>query len=150
MAVAAGPEKADVVEEVEVDRLAYAMGGTVLGGSALLLIMPPGSGAHYPPCPFLLATGMDCPFCGGLRGTYSLLHGDLAGAFDHNILVPFLAVGFVIGALTWAFRRVKSGPVVIRWSRITQRWVLGSAMVLLAIFWVVRNLPMFPYLDSGA
>lgn len=136
-------------EQVEVDRLAIGMGGTALLGSAALLVMPPGEGALYPPCPLLAVTGLDCPFCGGLRGTHALLHGDLAASFDHNILVPFLAVGLVAGLVWWTVRRITSGPVVIRWSSRMQRLVLLSITLALAVFWVVRNLPAFPYLDSG-
>ncbi len=137
------------LEQIPVDRLAVTLGAVAVGGSALLLAMPPGQGALYPPCPFLAVTGMDCPFCGGLRGTNALIHGDLAASLDHNILVPFLAVGFLAAGLWWSYRRLTTGPVVISWSARTQRWVLGSATVALGVFWVVRNLPYLPYLDSG-
>ncbi len=29
----------------------------------------------------------DCPACGGMSGTYSLLHRDVASAIDHNALL---------------------------------------------------------------
>lgn len=136
-------------EQIGVDRIAYSLGATTVVGSALLVLMPPSAGAWYPPCPLLAFTGLDCPFCGGLRGTYALLHGDLGAAFDHNILVPFLALGFVVAAVWWAVRRITSGPVVVRWSGKVQNTVLGGALGFLLVFWLVRNLPAFPYLDSG-
>lgn len=49
----------------------------------------------YPPCPFKWLTGWNCPFCGGLRMTHDLLHGDLWAAVHDNVFllaaVPTLA-----------------------------------------------------------
>ena len=62
--------------------------------------------ALYPPCPSKLLLGVDCPGCGGLRGTHDLLHGDVAGALDHNLLlIPFLAM---LGYFGW--RLLAAGP----------------------------------------
>lgn len=140
--------QAGAVERVSVDRAAATVLTVAAGGVALLMVMPPGDGAVYPACPFLALTGLDCPFCGGLRGTYALVHGDVAAALDHNILVPFWALLVAVGGAWWAVRRLR-GPVVVNWSARVQRMVLTGSLVMLGVFWVVRNLPQLPYLDSG-
>ena len=86
------------------------------------------------------STGLDCPLCGGLRGTYALLHGDVATALDHNVLLPlFLVVAMVLGVAAWL--RPGRAPSAAVW------WSVGAVA---AVFFVLRNLPWFPYLASGA
>ncbi|EUA41236.1 hypothetical protein I549_3084 [Mycobacterium avium subsp. avium 2285 (R)] len=60
----------------------------------------------YPPCPFKWLTGWNCPFCGGLRMTHDLLHGDLWAAVHDNVFllaaVPTLAAFLLV-------RRARAG-----------------------------------------
>ena len=52
-----------------------------VGAVAYVGLADPGSGVHpYPACPSRLLLGLDCPACGGLRGTHDLLHGDRMSA----------------------------------------------------------------------
>lgn len=136
-------------DQVVVDRTVLSLTGAAVAGCAVLALAPPDGNGFYPPCPFLLATGLDCPFCGGLRGTHALMQGDLASAFDHNVLVPVMFGAAVLGFFWWVFRRVTQGPVVLRWSRSIDRLVVPAALAFLGVFWLVRNLSYFPYLDSG-
>lgn len=119
---------------------------------ALLWARDPNSGGSYGFCPLRALTGLDCPFCGGLRGTYALMHGDVATALDHNLLLPlFLGVTLAVGVRAWlrsgSGQRSPSRPGVIAGAPVGLWWLLGLATVL---FFVVRNLPWFPYLDSAA
>ena len=59
----------------------------------MLAVRNPNVSGSYGVCPFKAVTGWDCPFCGGLRGTYALIHGDVATALDRNVLLPVLARG---------------------------------------------------------
>jgi hypothetical protein len=118
--------------------LAWVVGGAATAG--VLLARDPNQVGSYGFCPLRVVTGLDCPLCGGLRGTYALMHGDLATALDHNVLLPLLlvaAVAFGVAA------RVRGGwtPSPAFW------WSLGAVAV---VFFVLRNLPWFPYLASGA
>lgn len=136
------------------ERWAWVAGGTATVG--LLALRDPNTSGSYGFCPLLALTGLDCPLCGGLRGTYALLHGDVATALDHNALLP-LFLGVAIALAVSAF--VRSGsvdpasvgtssrlrPLTIRPAALW--WSLGVAT---AVFFVVRNLPWFPYLDSVA
>lgn len=118
--------------------LAWVVGGAATAG--VLLARDPNQVGSYGFCPLRAVTGLDCPLCGGLRGTYALMHGDLATALDHNVLLPLLLVAAV--ALGVA-ARVRGG-----WTRSPAVWwSLGAVAV---VFFVLRNLPWFPYLASGA
>lgn len=48
------------------------------------------------PCPLKLATGWDCPLCGGTRMAAALLHGDVTAAFVYN---PLALIGLVVAVL---------------------------------------------------
>nr|WP_294695111.1 DUF2752 domain-containing protein [uncultured Friedmanniella sp.] len=73
-------------------RLAYLTGLAASGVGLSALYLTTGVGL---PCPFRMATGWDCPLCGGTRLGASLLQGDLVAAFFAN---PLLLVG--LGVLT--------------------------------------------------
>ncbi|MEN9595000.1 MAG: hypothetical protein RLY23_1483 [Actinomycetota bacterium] len=119
-------------------------GAVILGGAALLGAVDTSGGRIL--CPFRLATGLDCPFCGGTRATHSFLNAEIGRAFDHNALVAFLVpVALLIG-------------VLLLWRGITGRgwrvpmpsrgvWIaLG---IITVAFWVLRNLPAFSWLGSS-
>jgi len=46
-----------------------------------------------PACPFKLATGVDCPFCGMTRATIAIGRGDLHAALAFHPLAPLVLVG---------------------------------------------------------
>ena len=122
--------------------------GLVVGLSLLayVALVDPARGGLYPRCPSRLVLGLDCPFCGGLRGTHDLLHGDLAGALDHNLLLPaYLVAAAVIGV---CYLLPLTGRPVPRVR--TPRWALIGAAAVVVSFTVARNLPGFDYLASGA
>ncbi|MGI9162450.1 MAG: DUF2752 domain-containing protein [Mycobacterium sp.] len=122
-------------------RVYGSVGGGVLALGALGyvgLVDPHRPGSLFPPCPFKLLTGWNCPACGGLRMTHDLLHGDLSAAVVDNV---FLLIGLPVLALWWFWRR-----------RNGQRTFTPVALALIAVsavVWtVVRNLPGFPLVPT--
>lgn len=136
-----------------------AAGLAVMAGGALLLSAAPELNALVPPCPFRALTGLDCPFCGATRAVLSLARGDVAAAADYNLLVTS-GVFLLIGLLAWwAVRRLRRpsggtwtavGPAPDRAATVASPRVLLIAGVAIAVvFWLVRNLPFWPYLASA-
>lgn len=119
----------------------------LLFGVLLLRQVDPHVPGVYPVCPTKVLTGLDCPGCGGLRATNELAHGDIAAAFDDNALVV-LAVPVV----AWVFARA----CYYAWTGRTPppmpprraRWLTITAVTVLAVFTVVRNIPG-SFLASG-
>ncbi len=142
-------------------RLASERWAWVAGGAAalgVLALRDPNQSGSYGYCPLLALTGWDCPFCGGMRGTYALMHGDVATALDHNALLPLylgVAVALGVGAFVRAGRSAGGATGALRSRRpilgavrpTVLWWSLGAVSI---VFFVVRNLPWFPYLDSAA
>jgi len=117
-------------------------------GLGYLAVVDPNQPGHYPLCPTKYLLGIDCPGCGLMRGTHDLLHGNVAGALDHNVLIAVLAPLAVIAWLVWAWRSWTGRyPAVTRLHARRRNHVMIFSLVVLVAFGVVRNL--VPYLGSG-
>jgi len=99
-------------------------------------------GGMLPVCPTKALLGVDCPGCGSLRMIYCLLHGDVLGAVRFNALglVSMLFLLWAFGA--WSYGRVV-GRRISSWQH--QRWSAVVALVLVSVWFVVRNLPIAPF-----
>jgi Protein of unknown function (DUF2752) len=115
------------------------VGALLAGGLTYIgLADPHRPGSLFPPCPFKLLTGWDCPGCGGLRMVHDLLHGDLPAAVVDNV---FLLVGLPALAL-WALGRRARGKSVFATPAIV-------VVVVLTLAWTVaRNVPGFPLVPT--
>ncbi len=84
-----------------------------------------------------------------MRGLYSLTHGDIAGAANHNILLLLAVPIAIVLWVRWALRswRGVSPAVSLRTARLRNRAMIIALVAILA-FGVVRN--FVPYLDSAA
>ena len=120
-----------------------------IAASAYVWAVDPNVPGHYPLCPTRALLGLDCAGCGGLRGMHDLLHGNVASALDHNVLLVVILPAAVAGWVLWA-RRSWTGlsPPVSRRAFQWRTRAAIAAVVLLLVFGVVRN--FVPYLGSGA
>ena len=117
------------------------LGGVILF-VAFLFIYNSKTMHFLPRCPFFWVTGMYCPGCGTTRGVHMLLHGDFEGAMHANILmiitVPYIIHRFLAYLLLHIFG--KELPSII----LPPVWVKILAGFTI-IFWIVRNIPMYPF-----
>ena len=131
-------------------RLAGPVGTAVLavGACSYLAAVDPNESGRYPVCPSQALLGIDCPGCGGMRGMYCLMHGDLAGAMNHNLLLLAILPIAVTLWVIWLVRAIRgSYPEVTQQQyKSRNRMLIGGLVVLLA-FGVIRN--FVPYLGSG-
>ena len=122
-------------------RLYTGLAAGALGLGALAYVglgNPHQPGSLFPPCPFKLLTGWNCPGCGGLRMTHALLHGDVSAAVVDNV---YLLIGLPLLAV-WSFWRARRGRPVLS-------PVLLVMLIATATAWtVVRNLPGFPLVPT--
>jgi hypothetical protein len=115
--------------------------------TAYLWALDPSTDGVWPTCPSRLLLGVDCPGCGGLRGTHDLLHGDVVGALDHNLLLPATLAVIAVVLAMWML------PLVGRPARTVRvpPWAMVAAGVVIVAFTVLRNLPVagLEFLGSG-
>lgn len=89
----------------------------------------------FPRCPFLLATGYQCPGCGSQRAIHALLHGDLASAWHYNaIFIVFIPI--VILLLVAELRRTLA-PRFYR--AVNNRYTIWLSMIILVAWGIFRN-----------
>jgi len=116
-----------------------ALGATTV---ALHLRDPHASGS-WGFCP-TAALGFACPGCGGLRAVNDLTHLDLAAAASSNlafvVALPFLLLGLGV----WTLRRWRGLPWGPPGTRMRAAGYVAAA--LLAVFTVLRNLPVGSWL----
>jgi hypothetical protein len=91
-----------------------------------------------------MVTGTYCPGCGGLRAVNDLTRGDVAGAASSNLLfvstLPLIALLWVrsVGQRWLGTSRPMKPAVVTA--------LVTVLVVLIMVFWVVRNLPFAAWL----
>ncbi|MCK7624177.1 DUF2752 domain-containing protein [Streptomyces sp. RS10V-4] len=133
----AAPADAAAVRRRTLRRAGLALGIGALGAVYLWHTDPHRPGQLLIPCPFRLMTGLLCPFCGGTRMAYDLMHGDLVTACHDNAVLLVLGVP----AAAWALARWLAAGLRGRHRplRLTHR---GNAVVLgiAAVWMVARNL----------
>lgn len=125
-----------------------AVGGLTAAAVLVVASADPHRPGSYGVCPVYALTGMLCAGCGGLRATYDLAHGDLAGAWGMNplwvLLVPLLVAAW--GA--WLARRWRgvpdrarasgSTPAAVWTTRLAAPWAL---LLVVLVYSVARNVP---------
>jgi hypothetical protein len=117
-----------------------------ISATAVVALVDPHQPGHYPLCPFRAVTGLDCPFCGGLRATNDLAHGHLTAAASHNLLLVVSAPLLALGWVTWLRRAARPGGAGAATSLVGRAQV--AVLVVLVAFAVVRNTPWGAWLGA--
>jgi Protein of unknown function (DUF2752) len=113
----------------------------LVGAVLVLFLFNPAESSWYPRCVFHEATGLHCPGCGTLRASYLLLHGQFLAALSANAL----AVIFVaIYAPMYLYRGLKGGGWRMLEPFAFSPWVGWMAVLVVAAFWILRNLNVAP------
>lgn len=110
-----------------------------LGAGALVLLWArdPETQGPYPVCLSALLLGIQCPFCGALRGVHDLVHGDVSAMAQHNLLLPLYLIVSACAFLWWIGDRIGYRP------RVHPRVVSTALIVVLVVsvgFGILRNL----------
>ncbi|MQA01963.1 MAG: DUF2752 domain-containing protein [Streptosporangiales bacterium] len=103
-----------------------AVGGLLVGAAMAVFGLPP-LDLHGP---LHNLFGIMDPLCGGTRGVYSAMRGDVASAWAYNPA----SIPLVLGALTLVVRHV-AGWLTGRWLtvRLRPRWLVVTVAVVLVV-----------------
>lgn len=125
-----------------IERLAAISGVAALSaGSVAVWYFDPAKANVFPACLLLSVTGFACPGCGLTRGFHELFHGRFIPALDFNLLIPVWAfvLGYVWISLLMLAVRGRGLPMWMKDPKF-----LWASMVVLLVFGVLRNIPVWP------
>lgn len=115
---------------------------TVLSAVAVSAVMvvyfavDPMQSRLMPKCPFLMLTGYSCPGCGAQRLLHSLLHGDIAGAWQANALL-LLSLPLLL-FMVWADLSRRRHPRI--YAGLNSTGMVIAISVVIVIWFIVRNI----------
>lgn len=93
-------------------------------------------------CPLYKTTGIYCPGCGSQRATHHLLHFNFNKAFQSNILfiigIPLVLYHYSIPLWNSYFNKGYK-------SIFDSTKNLIIVLTLIIVFWVLRNIPFYPF-----
>ncbi|WP_321975871.1 DUF2752 domain-containing protein [Aureibaculum sp. 2210JD6-5] len=93
-------------------------------------------------CPLYSTTGIFCPGCGSQRGFHNLLHGNILAALQNNILLVLGLIGLLYHyGIQFSNHLFKTTFK----SFFDNKKAVYFVIVLLLLFWIVRNIPMSPF-----
>jgi hypothetical protein len=132
----------DFFESINYRTRSLVLGLAVCTAAAVLYLISPYDSGVYARCPFNALTDLYCPGCGTLRGVHELLHGRIGSAMGLNplmvLLLPFIAYSFIKYVAAGMRERPERNifiPSVFIWA------LLG----IIVLFWILRNLPYYPF-----
>lgn len=115
---------------------------TIVAGASVVARFNPMTAGFFPVCPLFKLTGIHCPGCGLTRGFHALFHGDILTALHFNALLPVFAM--LIGFIFISFILIVVRGRGLSW-RIFPPASLYGFLILAAAFFVLRNLPIYPF-----
>ncbi len=96
------------------------------------------------PCPIRKVTGFRCPGCGVSHMAIELMQGHVKNAFYANRVLFCLLPILIVVILVQGYRYIKNGN---RKLKKLETVLLGVIVVILMIWGIVRNIPMYSYLN---
>ena len=119
-------------------------GLAMLVALAILYFFAPAQWSFYPRCTFHSLTGLNCPFCGGLRATHQLLHGNFQAALALNPLFVAIVLPVLCAVLVLKFFQSATGR---RINFVPPRVLTWSVIGMIVVFGVIRNFPAFSWMS---
>ena len=117
-----------------------------LGAAALFLLLKlylDQIAIFHIPCVLWFLTGLYCPGCGAGRALSALLHLHLVDAIDYNVFfvmaLPLAAYYLLKKYIVLVFHR---DPLPIF---STSLRTYNIVMLVILGFWILRNIPVFPF-----
>ena len=130
----AGNDPVKKIKQERLVKLLFFIFLAAAGGIGLIFLYfhNPVATRWLPQCSFYRLTGLYCSGCGTTRALYAALHGDFYAAFRYNLLLfPSL---ILIGVLLWKPRLA------------LRAWVAYPVLIILVLYWILRNIPVYPFL----
>jgi len=128
-------------------RLFVLIGAPLLAAAGLFYVFyfdPITQKKFFIPCFFHLFTGFYCPGCGNTRALHSLMHLDIAGMLNNNLLFPVLFF-ILVWLLLGEYLNLLLGRRVLWLPRRVPAVLIILACIVVFAFVILRNVPVYPF-----
>ena len=114
----------------------------LLGMLSLYVFWNPTETNLFPSCPVYAATGIYCPGCGSQRAAHKILNGNIIEGVRHNYMIVLLAMVLLYQGFVYVMNDMlgKKIPNLLHKSKVTI-----SILIIVILFWVLRNIDLFPF-----
>ena len=115
-----------------------------LGMLALYFSWNPSDTNMFPKCPVYSATEIYCPGCGSQRAAHQILNGNILNGIRHNYLIALLALILLYQAFMFIMNNILDLGFtnLLHKSKVTQ-----GILTVIVLFWILRNIDMFPFTE---
>ena len=96
----------------------------------------------FPKCPLYATTGLYCPGCGSQRAAHSFLNGDVISGFKYNWLIALLFIILCYMLIIEIAQRFFNYRVH---NMLHQSIVTKGILIFVLLFWIMRNIPLYPF-----
>ncbi|WP_431136628.1 DUF2752 domain-containing protein [Psychroserpens mesophilus] len=116
----------------------------LLGVLSLYFFWNPSQYDFFPKCPFYSVTGIYCAGCGSQRAIHQIINGHILTGIRHNYLLVLVFGVLSYKTLLFVLKKVhhKSYFDVLHIPIATK-----IILVLVLLFWTLRNIKMFPFTE---
>jgi len=112
------------------------------GMLALYIFWNPSETNMFPKCPVYATTGIYCPGCGSQRAAHKILNGNIIEGIGHNYMIVLLAMVLLYQGFIYVMNEMlgKNITNLLHKSKVT-----FSILIIVVLFWVLRNIDKFPF-----
>lgn len=114
------------------------------GMLALYIFWNPSETNMFPKCPVYTATGIYCPGCGSQRAAHKILNGNIIEGIRHNYMIVLLAMVLLYQGFIYVMNDMlgKNITNLLHKSKVTL-----SILIIVILFWILRNINLFPFTE---
>lgn len=112
----------------------------------IIFAFDPAHTRFFPPCHFKLITGFECPGCGSLRAIHQLLNGNFLAAIRLN---PLMIIFLFIFFLVLISLLIKNKFTKSFLSFLSRPYIPLAVLIIILVYWLLRNLPFYPFTLLG-
>ncbi|NLM11483.1 MAG: DUF2752 domain-containing protein [Clostridiaceae bacterium] len=114
---------------------------------SLVYKIDPSTTPITPPCSLRYFTGLYCPGCGMTRALHAALHLRFAEAFSYNLLWPLIIIFISASFYIWFFFLISGKNPFTPFNNFFKKHSSAPYIVLILLFsfWILRNIPVYPF-----
>ncbi|WP_375234953.1 DUF2752 domain-containing protein [Winogradskyella sp.] len=98
----------------------------------------------FPKCPFYVLTNFHCPGCGSQRAIHDILHFRIMDALMHNVTIVIVVI--LLLSKIYAFLSKKFFKLYY-YNLSHKAYFTFAILVFVFAYWILRNLPYYPFTE---